>query len=54
MSPNNVITAACVSLEIVPPQVLNIGLHLDLEVLQWSRLVGAWGVYKMRQTTIPR
>ena len=37
------ITAACAFLEIDPPQVLNRGLHLDLEVLQWSKLVEIWG-----------
>ena len=37
------ITAACVSLEIDLPQVLNRVLHLDSEVLQWPKMVYIWG-----------
>ena len=38
-----VTAAACVYLEIDLPQVLNRGLHLDLEVLQWTKLVEVRG-----------
>ena len=34
---------ACDSLQIGRLQVLNRGLHLDFEVLQWSKLVEIWG-----------
>ena len=33
---------ACASLQIGRLQVLNRGLHLELEVLQWSKLVEIW------------
>ena len=34
---------ACDSLQIGRPQVLDRGLNLDFEVLQWSKLVEIWG-----------
>ena len=36
--------------EIDLPQVLNRGLQFDLEVLQWSKLVEAWGAQKEEKT----
>ena len=44
--------AAWDSLQIDRPPVLNGGLHLDLGVLQWSKLV-EFGRHKLRQKTNP-
>ena len=47
------ITAACVSLEVALPKVFSRGLHLDLEVLEWLKLVEIWGAPKMGQKNYP-
>ena len=41
-NPRELITAFCTSLWVGIPRRLNRGLHLDLEVLQWSALVEPW------------
>ena len=41
---------ACNSLQIGLPQVLNRGLHLDFEVLQWSKLDEIWGTQNETKT----
>ena len=49
-------TAAWASLQIDRPRFLGRGLHLDFEVLQWSKLVGgkkSWYTKKNEQTATP-
>ena len=41
---------ACDSLQIDRLQVLNRGLHLDFEVLQWLKLVETWGTQNQTKT----
>ena len=41
----------CDSLHIGRPQVLNRGLHLGYEVLQWSNLVEIWGTQNKTKIT---
>ena len=47
------IRRACDSLQIGRLQVLNRGLHLDFEVLQWSKLVEIWGTQKRDKNQPP-
>ena len=49
---NRFITATCASFDIDLPQVLNRGLHLDIEVLQWSKSVGVWSAQNETKTSL--
>ena len=43
MTQESFIIAACGSLQTGVPRYLDRGLHLDVEVLKWSKLVERWG-----------
>ena len=54
MTPRTFITAACASLEIALPEIPNSGLHLDLNVLLWSKVVEFWGPQSETKNKTPK